>query len=134
MATRFNAAKFVRRVVHGEAIGDLVDEAKARTWREEAEHLVLQLETGERLMVKGGRDGVRFTVRGEGDGRTLHMRFRDRWVRVARIYGHTHPRVTGPSDGDLEALAILKQGHSYIFEIGGDRRGTRIRPKQDPEV
>ena len=134
MAARVKAAKVVRRVVHGEAIGDLVDEAKARTWQEEVEHLVLQLETGERLMVKGGRDGVRFTIRGEGDGRTLHMRSGGRLVRVARIYGHTHPRVTGPSDGDLEALAILKQGHSYIFEIGGDRRGTRIQPKRDPEV
>jgi hypothetical protein len=134
MKTVVKVAKFVRLVVHGEAIEDLVDEAKHRAFVERAEHMVLQLDTGERLMVKGGRDGIRFTVQGEGDGRTLHMRFRGRRVRVTRIYGHTHPRVTGPSDGDLQALAILKQGHSYIFEIGGDRRGTRIQPKREPEV
>ncbi len=119
----------MRFVARGEKIEDLVDEAKARAFGELAEHMVLQLESGERLMVKGGREGIRFSVKGTNDRRTLHMNRAGREVRVIRIYGHTHPVVTGPSDGDLEALAILKQRHSYIFEIGGDRRGTRIQPK-----
>jgi hypothetical protein len=50
---RFRAAEFVRRVKHGEKIEDLVDEAKFRAWRKQAEHLVLKLATGERLMVRG---------------------------------------------------------------------------------
>ena len=52
--------------------------------------------------------------------------------QLAWIYWHTHPRVTGPSDGDLEALAILKQSASRIFELGGESDGTRIAPKPKP--
>ena len=107
-------------------------DAKAMTWQDEAEHLLLTLVTGERALVRGGRDGIRFTVRGEGGGRSLHLEIEGREVQVARIEWHTHPRVTGPSDGDLEALAILGQEQSQIDELGGDRDGTRITPKHGP--
>jgi hypothetical protein len=129
---RFRPAEFVRTISRGERVADIVDEAKYRAWRDEAEHLVLKLSTGERLMVKGGRDGVNFVRRVQAGSETLHMRFSGRLVRVVRIFGHTHPRVTGPSDGDLRALAILGQKRSYIFEIGGDSHGTLIRPKNGP--
>ena len=111
----------------------MVDEAKLRAFVEQVEHMVLKLVTGDRLMVKGGRDGINFVVKGTGVDRTLHMRLHGRLVKVVRIYGHTHPRVTGPSQGDLDALAMLKQSRSYIFEIGGDRHGTLIRPKEQPK-
>ena len=111
---------------------DLVNDAKAWTWEYEAEHLLLRLSTGEVAVVRGGRDGIQFVVKGEGIGRSLHMEIAGREVRVARINWHTHPRVTGPSDGDLEALAILGQDESFIYEIGGDPDGTRITPKSQP--
>lgn len=85
----------------GERVVDLVEEVKGRTWSEEAEHAVLKLDTGERLMVRGGRDSISFTVQNRGITRTLYMRYNRRSVRVERIYGDTHPRVTGPSDSDL---------------------------------
>lgn len=122
-------AAVVRPVLRGETIAQLKDEAKARTWVDGVEHLVLKLATGERCLVKGGRDGIVFLIEDQGEQRTLHMMVGERKVQVTRIYAHTHPRVTGPSDGDLEALAILGQRHSYLFEIGGDPDGTRIGPK-----
>ncbi len=125
-------AVVVRPVRRGESIKDLINEAKARTWEDEAEHMVLRLATRERLMAKGGRDGIVFLVEGEGEHRTLHMTYEGQKVQVVRIYGHTHPRVTGPSDGDLEALRILRHNRSYLFEIGGDPHGTRIRPESSP--
>lgn len=125
----YKAAVFVRKVSRYEAIEALIDEAKFRAWRDQSEHMVLKLIDGERLMVKGGSDGINFVRKAEGGKTTLHMKVSGHMVRVARIFGHTHPRVTGPSDGDLAALTILGQKRSYIFEIGGDPRGTLIRPK-----
>jgi hypothetical protein len=122
-------AEMVRSVQERVSIAELINEAKARTWTHEVEHAVVRLASGERVMVRGGRDGIEFLVEGEGEQRTLHMLIEGRKVQVVRIYGHSHPRVTGPSDGDLEALAILKQKHSYLIEYGVHPRGTRIEPK-----
>jgi hypothetical protein len=133
MPTKYiKAAEFVCWVEPGFEPANLVNDAKAWTWVDEAEHLFLQLVTGELAMVRGGRDGIQFLVKGEDDGRTLHMELAGREVQIARIFWHTHPRVTGPSDGDLEALAILGQDESYIYEIGGDPNGTRIPPESRP--
>jgi hypothetical protein len=128
------SAKFVCWVEPGYDPADLVNDAKAWTWEYESEHLLLRLTTGELAVVRGGRDGIRFMVEDEGDGRTLHMEIEGRKVQVSWIFWHTHPRVTGPSDGDLEALAILKQEASIIHEIGGDSNGTRITPKPKPSA
>lgn len=125
-------AAFVCWVEPGGNTPDLVNDAKALTWEFAAEHALLRLATGGMAIVRGGRDGIRFEVEGEGDGRTLHVKIEGRSVQVERIVWHTHPRVTGPSDGDLEALAILKQDSSVIHEIGGDPHGTRIEPKPRP--
>jgi hypothetical protein len=115
---------FVRWVEADETIDVLVDEAKYRAWSSGAEHAVLTLETGERPMVKGGRDGIRFDVEGEGDGRVIMVDIEGRRLRVERIEWHTHPRVTGPSDGDREAIRILNQQSSRVYEMGGDSDGT----------
>ena len=123
------SAAFVRIVRHGEKIRDLIDEMKSLTWSEEAEFMVLKIASRERLMVKGGRDGIRFTVKESAEGPILEMKFQERRVRVVRIFGHTHPRATGPSQGDHDALNILGQRRSYIFEIGGECRGTLVRTK-----
>ena len=122
-------AEFVCWVEPGFETAEQVNDAKAWTWEYEAEHLLLRLATGELAIVRGGRDGIQFAVKGEGDGRTLHMEVEGGEVQVTWIYWHTHPMVTGPSDGDLEALAILKQSESRIYEIGGEPDGTRITPK-----
>jgi len=129
MGGYFKKAEFVRKIESGEKICDLINECKSGTWSDDAEYLVLQLVTGERLMVRGGRDGIDFEIQIEGGEQHLVMELVGKWVRVRRIYGHTHPVVTGPSDGDMLALIILKQRFSYIFEIGGDPHGTRFRPK-----
>ena len=59
-------ATFVRRVQPSETLEELVDEAKAMTWVHEAEHALLELSTRERILVRGGRDGIRFRLRGAG--------------------------------------------------------------------
>lgn len=124
-------AVLVRRVQRGESesIAKLIDEAKTGTWISEAEHALLRLADREVVLVKGGRDGIEFLVEGEGEQRTLHLLVEGRKMQVVWIYGHTHPRVTGPSDSDLVALAILKQPHSYLIELGGEPGGPRIEPK-----
>ncbi len=122
-------ARFVRRILPGETIADLVNEGRALTWTEEAEHALVTLErTGpgrlERIMVSGGRDGIEFIRQGDN----LYVEVGGQLRQVRRIIGHTHPRVTGPSDGDREVLRILEQVYSYIIEIGGESGGIVIHP------
>ena len=125
----YAAAVFIREVEHGERVADLIEEARARTYVQQVEVAVLKIEGNRRLMVGGGRDGITFE-RGSGEAdEDLFMDLDGRKVRVLLVYGHTHPRATGPSDGDLKAIAVLRQTKSYIFELGGERRGTLIRPK-----
>lgn len=121
-------AEYVRTVRRWETLKDLVEEAKALAWVAEAEHAVVQLVTGERILVQGGPTGIQFLL--GGDGREVFVILKGNPVRVKRLYFHTHPRVTGPSADDLEFLKLLGQTRSYLFEIGGDLRGTLIRPKE----
>lgn len=121
-------AKFVRQVRPGEKIVDLIAEGKSATWVNEAEHAVLSLVGKgriQRVVVSGGRDGIDFI---EWNGK-LFFEMDGQLVEVRRVLGHTHPRATGPSQGDLDVLGILGQRRSYIFEIGGEPSGTLIRPK-----
>ena len=112
---------------------DLINEAKERAWVNSAEHLLLKLDSGERVLVKGGPGGITFDVKGPTDNPPLQMRIEGREVKIVWIFWHTHPTVTGPSGGDLKALAILGQSESIIFEIG-EPSGTRIRPKSKTEL
>lgn len=128
--TQTAPAQFVRKVKPGETIPDLISEGKSLTWTEGAEHAVVSLEKAgpgkfERVIVKGGRDGIEFIER---DGK-LFIEIEGKEVQVHRIIGHTHPRATGPSQGDLDALNTLGQSRSYIIEIGGEPGGQVIRPK-----
>ena len=122
------SATFVRWAFADEDLAELVNEAKYRAWSSGAEHAVLTLETGERPMVMCGRDGIRFDVEEVGDDQFVMAEFERRRLRVIRIEWHTHPRVTGPSDGDREAIVILKQAESRIYEMGGDPDGTSFGP------
>ena len=81
--------------------------------------------TIQRVVVSGGRDGIEFIERGGN----LFIEMDGQLVQVRRVIGHTHPRVTGPSQGDLDALRMLDQTRSYIIEIGGESGGTLIRPR-----
>jgi hypothetical protein len=83
------------------------------------------LASTKRVIVKGGRDGIEFIER---DGK-LFIEIEGKEVQVQRIIGHTHPRATGPSQGDMDALSTLGQSRSYIIEIGGEPGGQIIRPK-----
>ncbi len=124
------APEFVRWVGDDEKTDELVNEAKSRTWTTGAEHAILRLETGERPLVKGGRDGIRFDVEKQGDDTVIMVTVDRRRSRVSRIEWHTHPKVTGPSDGDREAIRILNQSVSLIFEMGGDPDGTIFGPEK----
>ena len=119
---------FVRWVGNHEDLAELVNEAKYRAWSSGAEHTVLTLAGGERPMMMGGRDGIRFDVEGEGDEQIILVEIEGRRLRVERIDWHTHPVVTGPSDGDREAIRILKQAESRIYEMGGESDGTVFGP------
>jgi hypothetical protein len=119
---------FVRWIQNGEGLEELVNEAKYRAWSSGAEHAVLTLETGERPIVIGGRDGIRFDVEDKGDGQIIVVDVEGRRLRVVRIEWHTHPRVTGPSDGDREAIRFLRQAESRIYEMGGEPDGTSFGP------
>jgi len=128
--TQTAPARFVRTVQPGERITDLIAEGRAATWVNEAEHAIISLErTGpgriQRVVVSGGRDGIEFIERGGN----LFIEMEGQLVQVRRVIGHTHPRVTGPSQGDLDALRMLGQTRSYIIEIGGEPGGTLIRPR-----
>jgi hypothetical protein len=137
-ATQTAPAKFVRFVRAGETIAGLVAEGKGSTWVNGTEYAVLSIkragsDAAERVIVSGGRDGIEFTLRTEEVGgkqvQKLIFEIERETIEVKRVIGHTHPRATGPSDGDLKALRILGQTRSYIFEIGGEAGGTLIRPK-----
>ncbi|HMC63533.1 MAG TPA: hypothetical protein VKI65_01195 [Gemmataceae bacterium] len=120
-------AEYVRTIEPGESLPALVEETKARAWIEEVEFAIVRLITGERIMVRGDRDGIEFLT--DQDETQLFMNHHGGLVQVARVYFHTHPRVTGPLDDDFKVLKILEQTRFYIFEIGGEPQGTLVRPK-----
>ncbi len=121
-------ATFVRTVQRGEKIADLIAEGKAQTWLNEAEHAILTVEKAggeglQRIVVRGGRDGIELLQKG-GD---LFVEVEGQLAKVRRVLGHTHPRATGPSAGDISVLQILGQSSSFIFEIGGEVNDTLFR-------
>jgi hypothetical protein len=120
-------AEYVRTIRRGESVKELVQETKALAWVSNAEHAVVRLVSGERIIIRGGPTGIEFSLNPEET--QVYMTRKGNLVQVKRIYFHTHPRVTGPSDGDLKIMRILRQSRSYIFEIGGDPQGTLVRPK-----
>ena len=69
-----------------------------------AEHAIITLQTGERLIVQGGQAGISFEA------------FAD---TLRRIILHTHPTTTGPSAADFAMLEQLGQKSSWIYELFG---------------
>jgi hypothetical protein len=120
-------ATLVRAVQRGESVRALVEETKALAWVANAEHAVIKLVTGGRIIVRGGPTGIQFSRNSAAT--KVFVTISGLLNEVERIYWHTHPRVTGPSDDDLRVLEILHQSRSYLFEIGGESQGTVIRPK-----
>ena len=93
--------EIVREIAHGEKVADIIDEAKYLTFSSGNEHAVVNLTSGQRALVSGGPGGIFFP---EG--------------QVERVFGHTHPKVTGASAGDYETLTYFDQAKQYIFEGG----------------
>ena len=122
-------ARFLRTVGPDELLEELIDEAKDRTWSFGVEVALVELRSGARAFVTGGHDGIIFEV-WEAAGEVV-LRCEAPPAPPLEITGiawHTHPRATGPSDGDREALRVLKQAQSRIYEIGGAAIGTPFGP------
>jgi hypothetical protein len=102
-ATSWGSAsmKIERILEQGEKLEDIIDEAKYFTFTTGNEAAVVRLADGQKALVSGGPGGIKFA---EGEVQTL--------------FGHTHPRVTGPSTGDYKALEYYDQSKQYIFEGG----------------
>ncbi len=112
-------ASFVRWVEDDEALDELVNEARATTWTDGVEVALVTLTSGRRMFVRGGRDGITFDVMELAEGFSiLIVDHPGESLKVSRIDWHTHPIATGPSDGDREAIRLLGQAESRIFEIG----------------
>jgi hypothetical protein len=125
-------ARFIREVGPEEAEDELVNDAKAHTWTNGVEVALVALTSGARVFVSGGRDGIIFGVKELAEGvSVLLVDHPGDSLMVSRIDWHTHPVATGPSDGDREAIRMLGQAESRIFEIGGERDGTCFGPDRE---
>jgi hypothetical protein len=95
----------VRQIGKGEKVKDLIHEVAELTYKGEgAEHAIISLKSGERLIVRGGAGGIDFSTYGKN---------------LDRIILHTHGRPTGPSDVDFQMLKDMGQKSSYIYELFG---------------
>jgi hypothetical protein len=88
----------------GEKLDDLIPMIQQRTYSTGVEHAIVRLgpnsaAPGARVLVSGGRNGISFAK-----------------DEISLLFGHTHPRITGPSSADFEALRKLGQHRQYIFE------------------
>jgi hypothetical protein len=99
------SAIVVRTIGRGEKVADLIQEVAGLTYSSGgAEHAIITLKTGERLIVQGGQSGISFEAFGDN---------------LRHIILHTHPRTTGPSPADFQMLEQLGQKSSWIYELFG---------------
>ena len=127
-------AEFVRFVADSELLEDLIDEAKADTWRRQQEHALLVIQTtgGQRyVMVRGGYDGILLDRMDDGK---LGIEIDGAFQQVVRLGWHVHPIPTGPSDYDRQVLDLLGQESSMLYEVCGPRDGTRFTRMSDRRV
>jgi hypothetical protein len=134
MAGTGSAATFVRFVLPHERTDELVREAKSLTYEHYCEFALVEIEDGRRVLLHGGAFEIELirTVEGDSHGRPpdqLFYRHGGDEVRLTRLIFHTHPKATGPSDGDCEVLRLLGQSQSMLYELFGDLDATRFRPK-----
>ena len=98
----------IRLLSKGEKVDEVINEAKSLTYQGDVEHAVISYKNGTRALVSGGRDGIGISAKQLGS--------------ISRIIGHTHPyslHGTGrPSAADVNALKVLNQKGSYLFEQG----------------
>jgi hypothetical protein len=99
------AATVVREIGRGERVADLIQELAGLTYNAGgAEHAIITLKNGQRLIVQGGETGISFETFGD---------------TLRRIILHTHPTTTGPSAADFAMLEQLGQKSSWIYELFG---------------
>ncbi|MGF1632379.1 MAG: hypothetical protein ACFCVE_00890 [Phycisphaerae bacterium] len=116
-------AKLYRVVNDTEAEADLLDEAKERSWTQRAEHALLLLEDGRRVIISGGFTGIELML--DAEHRPV-LQMDEGPIRIRRLVWHVHPMVTGPSDADMLVLRVIGQRNSLLYEIGGERSGTEF--------
>jgi hypothetical protein len=127
-------AEFVRFVADSEPLEDLIDEAKADTWKRQQEHALLVIQTGggqRFVMVRGGRDGI---LLDRMDDEKIGIEIEGEFHRVVWLGWHVPPVPTGPSDYDRLALDLLGQPSSMLYEVNGARDGTRFTRMSDRRV
>ncbi|MEM9111658.1 MAG: hypothetical protein AAGC72_16780 [Planctomycetota bacterium] len=110
-------ARYVDDVPAGQNIDDLINDMKGQTWVKDAEHALVTLTCGRRVIVSGGRDGIDFIT---DDSGKLFVQVGDELQEVKRIMGHTHPSPTGPSQDDFDTMKALGQQRTYISEVGAE--------------
>ena len=120
----YELAKFVAWIEQDPNDPSLIDEVKGLTFIEYAEFALLAVEGEGQALVKGGRKGILFELDAEGHMLAATPLGRQ---RVIRLLWHTHPMPTGPSDHDRGVLRLLGQEESMIYEVNGERGGTRVR-------
>lgn len=129
------APRVVRFVPPDEPADELIEDAKSRTYEHVREHAVLEIADGRRVMVCGGPFGISLGVRRSTgpvgrEGDELVVDIDGQPVVVRRLVFHTHPKPTGPSDGDFAVLNILGQRSSMLYELSGPRDGTEFGRKE----
>jgi hypothetical protein len=93
-----------RVISRGEKLRGYHCEGKLLTLRTNNEHALVTLASGERALVSGGPQGIKF---GEG--------------QITRLFGHTHGYqfpAAGVSGADRAAIQALGQRSSWVFEHG----------------
>ena len=106
------AARIVRKISHGERVGNILSEVEART-RGGLEHGVVSLADGRRVIVSGGADGI--------DVGALE-------VRRMLLRSHIPGSPPGASPEDFLLIDYYFQRSSWLMEVGDvGARASRFR-------
>lgn len=116
-------ALFRRWVAKDEPTLRLADEARYEAFLSHVEQALIRFSDGRRGLVSGDVGSISFEV---SDSGRVVVNVDGQMLEVKELIWHTHPMVTGPSDGDFRMLEQLNQASSVIYEAGGDPQGTRF--------
>jgi hypothetical protein len=127
-------AELVRHVLPHERMDDLVDEAKSLTYEHFREFAVVETQGGARALLRGGRYEIELqrSVGNDPFGRPpgrIFFLHDDEEVYVTRLVFHTHPKPTGPSDGDCDVLRLLGQKDSMLYELSATLKVRASAPR-----
>jgi hypothetical protein len=131
-------AKFISWIDDPTITEQLVNDLKVYTWEIGRECAVVMLRGGKAAIVAGGYRGISFELRESAFVDPFGARLQSACIRVDqqpvqvdKLICHTHPPPpSGPSDDDFKMLEILGQEESIIFEINGEKAGTRFSHKK----